>query len=145
MNNGRCLKGRHEMNNFPANGKVIELKDITKTYLTGKLEFTALKSINLVIKEGEFLAIMGPSGSGKSTCMNIMGCLDRPTSGSYRLDGKEVAALSDTELARIRNKKLGFCFPDLQPAVQDGLAAQRGTAADIQRGEEQKGKGRQGA
>lgn len=89
---------------------VIEMKNIVKTYKTGKIEFTALKGINLAIKEGDFLAIMGPSGSGKSTCMHILGCLDRPTSGSYKLEGKEVATLSDNELAKIRNKKIGFVF-----------------------------------
>jgi len=90
--------------------KVIELVDITKTYLTGEIEFKALKNVNLTVNEGDFLAIMGPSGSGKSTCMNILGCLDRPTSGIYLLDEKEVSKLSDSELAEVRNKKIGFVF-----------------------------------
>ncbi len=90
--------------------KVIELIDINKTYFTGAMEFSALKSVNLTVLEGDFLAIMGPSGSGKSTCMNILGCLDRPTKGRYLLDEKEVSKLSDSELAEIRNKKIGFVF-----------------------------------
>lgn len=89
---------------------IIEMEDIKKIYKTGNIEFAALSGINLKIKEGEFLAIMGPSGSGKSTCMNIIGCLDRPTSGSYKLDEKEVSTLSAYELAKIRNKKIGFVF-----------------------------------
>ncbi|OGS21483.1 MAG: macrolide ABC transporter ATP-binding protein [Elusimicrobia bacterium RIFOXYA2_FULL_39_19] len=89
---------------------VIELKNITKTYITGAVEFKALDNIDLTVKEGDFLAIMGPSGSGKSTCMNIIGCLDRPTSGSYTLENKEVANLNDNELAYIRNKRIGFVF-----------------------------------
>ena len=90
--------------------KVIELVNITKTYLTGAIKFDALKNVNLTVEEGDFLAIMGPSGSGKSTCMNILGCLDRPTSGKYLLDEKEVSKLSDGELAEVRNKKIGFVF-----------------------------------
>lgn len=89
---------------------VIELKDIGKVYKTGNIEFEALKDINLTVHEGEFLAIMGPSGSGKSTCMNILGCLDRATTGSYKLEGREVSTLSSNELAKIRNKKIGFVF-----------------------------------
>ncbi|MBU2615194.1 MAG: ABC transporter ATP-binding protein [Elusimicrobia bacterium] len=89
---------------------VIELKNITKIYKTGSVDFRALDDVGLTVNEGDFLAIMGPSGSGKSTCMNIIGCLDRPTTGSYKLDGKEVATLSDDELAHIRNKKIGFVF-----------------------------------
>ncbi len=90
--------------------KVIELIDVTKTYFTGAMEFSALKNVNLTVEAGDFLAIMGPSGSGKSTCMNILGCLDRPSRGRYLLDEKEVSTLSDSELAEIRNKKIGFVF-----------------------------------
>ncbi len=90
--------------------KVIELKDITRVYQNGKLSVPVLHGIDLTIYNGEFSSIMGPSGSGKSTLMNILGCLDRPTSGSYRLDGSEVASLSDDELAFVRNKKIGFVF-----------------------------------
>lgn len=89
---------------------VITLESITKTYVNGKLTVPVLHGIDLSIYEGEFTSIMGPSGSGKSTFMNILGCLDRPTSGSYRLDGEEVAHLGDDELAYVRNKRIGFVF-----------------------------------
>lgn len=89
---------------------VITLEGITKTYINGKLIVPVLHGIDLSIYEGEFTSIMGPSGSGKSTFMNILGCLDRPTSGSYRLDGEEVAHLGDDELAYVRNKRIGFVF-----------------------------------
>lgn len=89
---------------------VITLEGIAKTYVNGKLTVPVLHGIDLSIYEGEFTSIMGPSGSGKSTFMNILGCLDRPTSGSYRLDGEEVAHLGDDELAYVRNKRIGFVF-----------------------------------
>ena len=89
---------------------LIELKNITKSYPVGDSELKILKGIDLQIEEGDFVAIMGPSGSGKSTCMNILGCLDVPSSGSYKLDGKAVEGLSPDELAEIRNKKIGFVF-----------------------------------
>lgn len=89
---------------------MIDLKDIRKTYRIGSQDFAALAGITLQIKEGEFAALMGPSGSGKSTLMNILGCLDRPTAGSYKLGGEEVANLSDDELAFTRNKSIGFVF-----------------------------------
>ncbi len=88
----------------------IRLRDIKKIYKMGCQELAALNGINLDIKRGEFAALMGPSGSGKSTLMNILGCLDRPTVGSYELEGKEVAHLSDDELAVMRNKHIGFVF-----------------------------------
>ncbi len=88
----------------------IELSGIKKLYQIGDQEVAALNGIDLKIFEGEFAALMGPSGSGKSTLMNILGCLDRPTIGSYKLDGQEVAHLSDDSLARTRNKKIGFVF-----------------------------------
>ncbi len=89
---------------------VIQLEDITKTYGMADTEVQVLKGVNLTIQEGEYCSIMGTSGSGKSTMMNIIGCLDRPTSGNYYLDSIEVATLSDDELADIRNLKIGFVF-----------------------------------
>ena len=92
------------------NQTVIDIQGITKTYVNGKLSVPVLHGIDLVVNKGEFVSIMGPSGSGKSTFMNILGCLDRPTTGSYRLNGNEVATLSDDELAYVRNKQIGFVF-----------------------------------
>lgn len=89
---------------------VIEVKNVIKKYVTGDIDFTALKDINLSIGKGEFTSIMGPSGSGKSTFMNILGCLDRMDSGSYFLNEQDVSNLSDNELAYIRNKEIGFVF-----------------------------------
>ena len=89
---------------------LIELKNICKSYPLEGLNLKILKGINLQIESGEFVAIMGPSGSGKSTLMNILGCLDKPTSGHYQLDGKNVEKLSPDELAEIRNQKIGFVF-----------------------------------
>ena len=92
------------------NQSVIDIQGITKTYVNGKLSVPVLHGIDLQVNKGEFVSIMGPSGSGKSTFMNILGCLDRPTTGSYRLNGDEVATLSDDELAFVRNKQIGFVF-----------------------------------
>lgn len=89
---------------------LIEIRDLRKTYTIGDEPVHALDGVSLTIDNGEFVAIMGASGSGKSTMLNILGCLDTPTSGSYLLDGLEVARRSRTELARIRNRKLGFVF-----------------------------------
>jgi putative ABC transport system ATP-binding protein len=89
---------------------MIEIKNVTKTYGEGDTAFQALKGVTFTIKEGEFVAIMGPSGSGKSTLMNILGCLDTPTSGSYLLDGSDVSKLVNDQLAKIRSEKIGFVF-----------------------------------
>jgi len=89
---------------------IIEVKDLRKDFYVGDITVHALRGINLEIKEGEFVAIMGTSGSGKSTMLNVLGCLDKPTSGSYMLDGISMGELSRNELAGLRNKKLGFVF-----------------------------------
>lgn len=89
---------------------VIEAQDISKTYLLGEVAVHALRGVSLNIRRGEVVAIMGPSGSGKTTLMNILGCLDRPTDGLYRLEGELVSDLHDDQLAEIRNKKVGFVF-----------------------------------
>ncbi len=89
---------------------LIEIRGVSKRYDMGDAEVVALDDVTLVVDEGEYLAIMGPSGSGKSTLMNIVGCLDRPTSGSYRLGGRPVEDYSDDELARVRNESIGFVF-----------------------------------
>ena len=89
---------------------VIEMRGIGKVYSSGRLEVQALVDVDLDVADGDFLAIVGPSGSGKSTLMNLLGCLDRPTSGTYRLAGTDVATLPDDELARVRNRTIGFVF-----------------------------------
>ena len=89
---------------------IIKVKDIKKSYTVGTQEVNALRGINLSVEKGEFISIMGPSGSGKTTLMNIIGCLDTPSSGEYELNGSLVSKLEDDELARIRNKEIGFVF-----------------------------------
>jgi putative ABC transport system ATP-binding protein len=89
---------------------MLRLRGITKTYVMGDVEVHALRGVDLDIADGELVAIMGPSGSGKSTMMNILGCLDTPSTGTYQLDGEEVSSLGDDELASVRNKKIGFVF-----------------------------------
>jgi len=89
---------------------LIETHDLWKTYVMGEEEIHALRGVSIQIERGEYVAIMGPSGSGKSTLMNLIGCLDTPTKGSYLLNNKEVASMNDDELARIRNEEIGFVF-----------------------------------
>jgi putative ABC transport system ATP-binding protein len=101
----------------------IQIVNVSKTYHMGAIEVTALAGVSLEIADGELVAIMGPSGSGKSTLMNILGCLDVPSNGSYRLDGQEVARLKDDQLAIVRSKKIGFVFQQFNllartPAVE---------------------------
>jgi putative ABC transport system ATP-binding protein len=89
---------------------LIETRDLWKTYVMGDEEIHALKGVSIAIERGEYVAIMGPSGSGKSTLMNLIGCLDTPSKGTYLLNGKEVSQMNDNELARIRNEEIGFVF-----------------------------------
>lgn len=89
---------------------MIEIKNVTKTYTMGKLSLTVLNDVSLAIKKGEYVSIVGPSGSGKSTLMNILGCLDVPTTGRYYLDKKEISDYTEDQLAEIRNEKIGFIF-----------------------------------
>jgi putative ABC transport system ATP-binding protein len=103
---------------------VISLTDIRRVFIMGDQQFAALKGVSFNVAPGEFVAIMGASGSGKSTCMNVLGCLDRPTSGSYLLDGVDVGGMNANQLAEIRNRKLGFVFQGFNllartPAVEN--------------------------
>jgi len=108
---------------------VIVLEDIVKQFVMGDTILQALDHVNFSVEEGDFIAIMGPSGSGKSTMMNILGCLDRPTSGKYYLDGKEVAGLSDDELAHTRNAKIGFVFQNFN--LLSKITAQQNVALPL--------------
>lgn len=119
---------------------MIELTDISKTYVMGNQEVCALCGVDLTVRKGELIAIMGPSGSGKSTLMNLLGCLDRPTTGRYRFENREISAMSDDELANVRNVKIGFVFQSFNllprftalknvemPLVYSGISSQART------------------
>lgn len=102
---------------------VIQIEDVCKTYtMSGGMSQNVLKHVNFKVEKGEFVAIMGPSGAGKSTFMNILGCLDRPTSGTYTLGGKRVSSMNDNELAQIRNKMIGFVFQGFNLLMRRSLA-----------------------
>ena len=111
---GRLFKSNGKQHETPRDEQgrraVIDIRDITKVYSMGDIEVHALRGVSLTIYEGEFLSIMGPSGSGKSTLMNVLGALDQPSSGEYFLDGEDVSKLNESDLARVRNKKIGFVF-----------------------------------
>ena len=93
-----------------ASQTVVELTDVKKIYSMGDAEVQALRGVSFKVEQGEFISIMGPSGSGKSTCMNMIGCLDRPTSGVVNIDGRETHLMNEAELAVLRNKTIGFVF-----------------------------------
>jgi putative ABC transport system ATP-binding protein len=138
---GEQTTALREPNQTAANGKpLIRLENVYKIYDLGEIQVQALRGVSLEVREGEFVAVMGPSGSGKSTVMNILGCLDRPTRGRYYLDGVDVSEMSKTDLARIRNRKLGFVFQQFNllsrtsalenvelPTVYAGISAQERT------------------
>ena len=107
----------------PAVAPVIELTGARKMYRSGSIEFEALRGIDLLIHEGEYVAVMGPSGSGKSTIMNVLGCLDVLSEGAYRLGGQDVEDLDETELASIRNQRIGFVFQQFN--LLPSLSAQK--------------------
>jgi putative ABC transport system ATP-binding protein len=111
---GRAAAGSAEVAAKPAVDDLIRLESVTKLYGTGDAQVAALRDFSLTVKPGELLAVMGPSGSGKSTLMNILGCLDIPTSGRYWFAGEDVSALNETQLARVRNRRIGFVFQQFQ-------------------------------
>ena len=118
---------------------LIELRDVCKVYDLGEIQVHALRGATLNIDVGEYVALMGPSGSGKSTLMNTLGCLDRPTSGSYLLAGEEVVTMTMDERARLRNRRIGFVFQNFNllartPAVENVLKPELAASADAMNG-----------
>ncbi len=121
---GTALANPPAAANGTREGAVIEVSNIVKTYHMGDVEVHALQGVSFTVNYGEMLAIMGPSGSGKSTLMNMLGCLDKPTSGSYKLDGVEVSTMNDDQLAEIRNRKIGFIFQQFNLLSRTAAIAQ---------------------
>ena len=113
---------------------IIHLENITKNYFLGKQVIEVLRGISLDIFKNEYVALMGPSGSGKSTLMNILGCLDTPTSGTYILNGKDVSAMPDNDLAEVRNKEIGFVFSTIQFITQVNCCRKRSPSSCLCRG-----------
>ena len=110
---------------------LIQIADLRKTYHMGPTEVHALRGVDLEVAHGEFVAIMGASGSGKSTMLHLLGCLDRPSAGTYRLDGREVESLSDAELSRVRNRQIGFVFQAFNLILAAQRARKRRIALDL--------------
>ena len=126
-----CQIGRDGQVIRPKGDLVIRIERITKEYEMGYTTIRALKGVDLSIHRNEYLAIMGPSGSGKSTLMNMLGCLDTPTTGRYEFNGRDVAAMGDDELAEIRNQRDRICFPDVQPASAFHWSRERRASVDL--------------